>query len=62
MHMNPYLMFDGDCEAAFTFYAECFGGRIEAMERYGDGRSAMARSPLRPTRSCMPVWWRMTGS
>ena len=31
MHMNPYLMFDGDCEAAFTFYAECFGGRIEAM-------------------------------
>jgi PhnB protein len=28
---NPYLSFNGECEAAFRFYAECFGGRIDAM-------------------------------
>jgi PhnB protein len=31
MQMNPYLIFDGQCEAAFKFYAEVLGGKIEAM-------------------------------
>jgi PhnB protein len=31
MRANPYLLFDGDCEAAFQFYAKCLGGKIEAM-------------------------------
>ena len=31
MQVNPYLMFTGQCEAAFTFYAKCLGGKIEAM-------------------------------
>ena len=31
MQMNPYLAFAGECEAAFTFYAKCLGGKIEAM-------------------------------
>ena len=31
MHPNPYLMFDGQCEAAFRFYEQALGGRIEAM-------------------------------
>lgn len=31
MQANPYLLFDGQCEAAFTFYAKCLGGKIEAM-------------------------------
>jgi len=31
MKINPYLMFDGCCEAAFTFYADCFGTTINAM-------------------------------
>jgi PhnB protein len=31
MQMNPYLLFDGRCEAAFKFYAKVFGGKIEAM-------------------------------
>jgi len=31
MRVNPYLMFNGRCEEAFTFYAECLGGKIEAM-------------------------------
>ena len=31
MQVNPYLFFDGRCEAAFKFYAELLGGKIEAM-------------------------------
>ncbi|NIX75437.1 VOC family protein [Microvirga terricola] len=31
MQMNPYLIFDGRCEAAFKFYATCFKGEIVAM-------------------------------
>lgn len=31
MRLNPYLVFNGECEAALTFYAECLGGKIEAM-------------------------------
>jgi PhnB protein len=35
MQMNPYLSFKGDCEAAFTFYARCFGGQVGQIFRYG---------------------------
>jgi PhnB protein len=31
MQLNPYLVFNGECEAAFKFYAKCLGGKIEAM-------------------------------
>jgi len=31
MHFVPYLTFNGDCEAAFKFYQQCFGGTIAAM-------------------------------
>jgi PhnB protein len=31
MRLNPYLTFNGDCAAAFEFYARCLGGKIEAM-------------------------------
>jgi len=31
MRLNPYLLFNGQCEAAFKFYAECLGGTIDAM-------------------------------
>jgi PhnB protein len=31
MQANPYLLFNGQCEAAFKFYAACLGGKIEAM-------------------------------
>jgi PhnB protein len=31
MQMNPYLFFDGQCEAAFKFYAKVLGGEIIAM-------------------------------
>ena len=31
MQLNSYLMFKGQCKAAFEFYAEVLGGKIEAM-------------------------------
>ncbi|MEP6997652.1 MAG: VOC family protein [Betaproteobacteria bacterium] len=31
MQLNPYLVFNGQCETAFKFYAECLGGKIEMM-------------------------------
>jgi PhnB protein len=31
MKLNPYLFFNGQCEAAFKFYEQCLGGKIEAM-------------------------------
>ena len=31
MQLSSYLMFKGECEAAFEFYAQVLGGKIEAM-------------------------------
>src|SRR6266481_4411589 len=31
MQLNSYLHFNGDCEAAFKFYEQCLGGKIETM-------------------------------
>jgi PhnB protein len=34
MQVNPYLSFNGQCEAAFTFYEQCLGGQLGAIFRY----------------------------
>jgi PhnB protein len=34
MKLNPYLFFNGQCEAAFKFYEQCLGGKIVAMVRH----------------------------
>jgi PhnB protein len=31
MQLNPYLFFNGKCEAAFRFYEKALGGKIVAM-------------------------------
>lgn len=31
MQVNPYLLFNGDCETAFKFYEHIVGGKITAM-------------------------------
>ena len=36
MRINPYLMFNGQCEAAFKFYQQCLGGTIQAMLKFSD--------------------------
>ena len=34
MQINPYLSFNGECEAAFSLYARIFGGQVGALFRY----------------------------
>jgi PhnB protein len=31
MHLNPYLIFNGNCADAFKLYEQALGGKIEAM-------------------------------
>lgn len=48
MQLNPYVIFDGQCEAAFKFYAQLLGGEIARLARYGEapaGSGANAREP-----------------
>jgi PhnB protein len=35
-NINPYLLFDGTCEAAFNFYKSVFGGEFPFMGRFKD--------------------------
>src|SRR5437773_9941676 len=39
MKINPYLSFDGQCQAALKFYERCLGGKIVYMMTY-------AQSPI----------------
>lgn len=36
MKINPYLIFNGDCKAAFTFYARSLKGTLDVMMTFGD--------------------------
>lgn len=36
MKLNPYLSFDGDCEAAFKFYEQVLGGKIGDKMTWGE--------------------------
>ena len=36
MQLNPYLSFDGRCEAAFKFYEMALDGKIVAMMTYAE--------------------------
>jgi PhnB protein len=33
--VNPYLSFNGQCEAAFKFYEQCLGGEGLSFHKYG---------------------------
>jgi PhnB protein len=35
MNLNPYLLFRGECEAAFKFYEQTFGGKISGIMKWG---------------------------
>ena len=37
MKVNPYLIFDGNCEKAINFYKEVFSGSITSLMRFSDG-------------------------
>jgi PhnB protein len=34
MEVSTYLFFNGNCEAAFNFYAQCLDGKIENMMKH----------------------------
>jgi PhnB protein len=35
LQVTPCLSFKGDCEAAFQFYAQCLGGEVGTLFRFG---------------------------
>ncbi|MBW4550960.1 MAG: VOC family protein [Aphanocapsa sp. GSE-SYN-MK-11-07L] len=45
MKLNPYLSFNDECEAAFKFYEQCLGGKIDSMMTYGDSPMAEQTPP-----------------
>jgi PhnB protein len=45
MQLNPYLTFDGQCEAAFRFYEQALGGTIVAMMTFADTPMAEQSPP-----------------
>ena len=45
--LNPYLFYDGNCEAAFKFYEKVLGGKIEFLMRADEGPADMKPGPGR---------------
>jgi PhnB protein len=45
MKWNPYLGFNGQCEAAFKFYEKVLGGKILMSMKYGESPMAGQTSP-----------------
>ena len=36
MQINAYLIFNGNCEEAFRFYAQCLRAELATLQRFGD--------------------------
>ncbi len=47
MQVDPYLFYNGNCEAAFKFYEKVLGARIEVMFRNEDAPPEMPSPPER---------------
>jgi PhnB protein len=45
MQVNPYLFYDGNCEAALKFYQKVLGAEIEAMMPYEGAPADMQVPP-----------------
>ena len=45
MQLNPYLSFNGQCEAAFKFYAEVLGGNIAMMMSFAESPGCDGMAP-----------------
>jgi PhnB protein len=45
MQIAPYLNFDGQCRAAFEFYEQCLGGKIEQLMTHADSPMAAQTPP-----------------
>jgi PhnB protein len=55
MQLIPYLVFNGQCEAAFKFYEKVFGVKAIALMTFGDSPIAERPHPNSVPRSCMSV-------
>lgn len=53
MKVNPYLMFNGNCEAAFRYYETHLGGKIQVMMKYSDA-PPMPEGHKPPEGGCAP--------
>ena len=47
MQVNPYLYYNGNCEAAFQFYEKVLGAKIEMMLRNEEAPESMPSPPER---------------
>jgi PhnB protein len=45
MQINPYLNFNGTCDAAFNFYAQALGGKVVYKMTYGESPMAKDMPP-----------------
>lgn len=45
MQVNPYLLFNGQCEVAFKFYERCLGGKLVGMMTHGESPMSSQVSP-----------------
>lgn len=62
----PYLFFPGTCREAFEFYADCLGGRIEAMMTHAEAPPGVVPEGVPPEsvmHACLEVGrWTLMGS
>ena len=47
MQLNPYLVYNDNCEAALKFYEKALGAKIETLLRNEEAPADMASSPER---------------
>ncbi len=45
LRLNPHLTFNGECEAAFRYYATCLGANLKFLLKYGDSPLAQGTPP-----------------
>src|SRR5512132_1840947 len=45
MKVEPYLTFNGNCEAALEFYTRCLGGKVVALHRFAGSPMDNAELP-----------------
>lgn len=45
MQLNPYLVFNGQCEEAFKFYEKALGGKITGLMTHGNSPMASQVAP-----------------
>jgi len=61
MQLNTYLNFDGNCEAAFKYYAQHLGGKVVALLKFGDSPMAK-RTPVQEHDKVMQARYEVDGA